>query len=191
MWETRETWVQSLGWNIPWRREKIPTPIFWPREFHGPYSPWGRKKSDMTEQLSLHFTSHDKKSFEDLTISNSWIVYLERPSTSTQADLFAFSFSIAKLSSCCLAAKSCLTLLQNQVVKCFYLLMKNKSLVTTYRICVQFRWQEACKAFCTWTYSTKRISAAVTGAQLSLGIWGESIPAPQRQQNLRILKSLI
>ena len=119
------------------------------------------------------------------------IVYLERPSTSTQADLLAFSFSIAKLSSCCLAAKSCLTLLQNQVVKCFYLLMKNKSLVTTYRICVQFRWQEACKAFCTWTYSTKWISAAVTGAQLSLGIWGESIPAPQRQQNLRILKSLI
>ena len=27
-------------------------PVFWPREFHGLYSPWGRKESDMTEQLS-------------------------------------------------------------------------------------------------------------------------------------------
>ena len=27
----------------------LPTPVFWPREFHGLYSPWGHKKSDMTE----------------------------------------------------------------------------------------------------------------------------------------------
>ena len=32
MWET---WVQSLGWKIPWRRERLPTPVFCPREFHG------------------------------------------------------------------------------------------------------------------------------------------------------------
>ena len=36
--------------KIPWRREKLPTPIFLPREFHGQshlvsYSPWGRKES--------------------------------------------------------------------------------------------------------------------------------------------------
>ena len=30
----RETWVQSLGWEIPWRRESLPTPVFWPGEFH-------------------------------------------------------------------------------------------------------------------------------------------------------------
>ena len=42
---------------IPWRREGLSTPVFWPREFHGLYSPWGRKESDTTEQLSLHFTS--------------------------------------------------------------------------------------------------------------------------------------
>ena len=28
---------------------------FWPGEFHGLYSPWGRRKSDMTERLALHF----------------------------------------------------------------------------------------------------------------------------------------
>ena len=47
----QETPVQFLGWNwkIPWRREKLPTPVFWPKEFHGLYSPWGRKESGTTE----------------------------------------------------------------------------------------------------------------------------------------------
>ena len=44
--------------KIPWRREQLPTPVFWPREFHGLYSPWGCKQLDMTERLSLHFTSN-------------------------------------------------------------------------------------------------------------------------------------
>ena len=35
------------------RRERLPTPVFWPGEFHGRHSPQGRKDSDMTEQLSL------------------------------------------------------------------------------------------------------------------------------------------
>ena len=39
--------------KIPWRRE--PTPVLWPGEFHGLYSPWGCKESDMTERLSLSF----------------------------------------------------------------------------------------------------------------------------------------
>ena len=51
----RETWVRSLGWDQPrdpWRRERLPTPVFWPGEFRGLYSPWGHKELDMTEQLS-------------------------------------------------------------------------------------------------------------------------------------------
>ena len=46
MWET---WVGK----IPWRRERLPTPVFWPGEFHTLYSSWGHKELDMTEQLSL------------------------------------------------------------------------------------------------------------------------------------------
>ena len=43
---------------MPWRREWLPTPVFWPGEFYGQrslagYSPWDRKESDTTEQLSL------------------------------------------------------------------------------------------------------------------------------------------
>ena len=46
MWET---WVRSLGWEDPLEKGWLPIPVFWPREFHGLYSPWGLKESDMTE----------------------------------------------------------------------------------------------------------------------------------------------
>ena len=57
-----ETWVGSLGWENPLEKGKATHfpcifPVFWPGEFHGLYSPWGRKEVDTTEQLSLHFTS--------------------------------------------------------------------------------------------------------------------------------------
>ena len=46
--------MQETGFGkIPWKRERLPTPVFWPGEFHGLYRLWGRKESDMTEQLSL------------------------------------------------------------------------------------------------------------------------------------------
>ena len=44
----QETWVGK----IPWRRERLPTPVFWPGEFHGLYSPWGQKELNLTEVLS-------------------------------------------------------------------------------------------------------------------------------------------
>ena len=34
-----DPWVGT----IPWRRECLPTPVFWPGEFHGLYSLWDRK----------------------------------------------------------------------------------------------------------------------------------------------------
>ena len=48
--------------NIPWRRKWLLTPVFLPGESHGQrslvsYSPWGLKKSDMTELLSMHEVS--------------------------------------------------------------------------------------------------------------------------------------
>ena len=38
---------------IPWRRERLPTLVFWSGEFRGLYGPWGRKESDTTKRLSL------------------------------------------------------------------------------------------------------------------------------------------
>ena len=52
-------WVEK----IPWRRERLPTPGFWPGEFHGLYS---CKELDTTERLSLHIR---KKSS---TVSKDW-----------------------------------------------------------------------------------------------------------------------
>ena len=45
--------------KIPWRRKWQPAPIFVPEKFHGQrsladYSPWGRKESDTTKQLSTY-----------------------------------------------------------------------------------------------------------------------------------------
>ena len=30
--------------KIPWRRERLPTAVFWPGEFRGLYSPWGSQR---------------------------------------------------------------------------------------------------------------------------------------------------
>ena len=42
----QETWVQTSPWagKISWRRERLPTPVSWPGEFHGLYSPWGSQR---------------------------------------------------------------------------------------------------------------------------------------------------
>ena len=38
------TWVGK----IPWRRKQLPTPVFWPGDLHGLYSPRGYKELDTT-----------------------------------------------------------------------------------------------------------------------------------------------
>ena len=59
----RETWVWPLGWEDPLERERLPTPVFWPRGFHGLYSPWGHIVLDTNERLSRHITSRQVFSF--------------------------------------------------------------------------------------------------------------------------------
>ena len=54
MWET---WVRSLGWEDPLEKRTLPTPVFWPGEFHGLYSPQTCKESDTTERLSLSLST--------------------------------------------------------------------------------------------------------------------------------------
>ena len=45
---------------MDWRKKWQPTPVFLPGKSHGQkslvgYSPWGRKKLDMTERLHFQF----------------------------------------------------------------------------------------------------------------------------------------
>ena len=53
----QETWVQSLGREDPLEKGMATQSSILVREFHGQrslacYSPWGRKESDTTEQLT-------------------------------------------------------------------------------------------------------------------------------------------
>ena len=50
-------------WNekLPWRKELLATPVFWPGEFHGRYSTWGHKESDTTGQLLLSLSVPPRK----------------------------------------------------------------------------------------------------------------------------------
>ena len=50
MWKT---WVPSLGWEDSLEKGRLPTPVFWPGEFHGLYSPRGCKESHTSKRLSL------------------------------------------------------------------------------------------------------------------------------------------
>ena len=54
----QETWVQSLGWEDPLEMGKVTQYSGLENsmdciEFHGLYSPWGRKEWDATERLLL------------------------------------------------------------------------------------------------------------------------------------------
>ena len=56
----QQTWVRSLGWEEPWRRERLLTAVLLPGEFHGQrnlvgYNPGGHKESDTTERLTHGF----------------------------------------------------------------------------------------------------------------------------------------
>ena len=61
----RETWVQSWVGKIPWRRERLPSPVFWPGEFHGLHSPWGHRVGLLS--LSL-FTYWEKMNYFEFII---------------------------------------------------------------------------------------------------------------------------
>ena len=43
--------ITTSSYTFLW--ERLPTPVFWPGEFHVLYSPWGLKESGVTERLSL------------------------------------------------------------------------------------------------------------------------------------------
>ena len=72
----QETWVWPLGWEDPLEEEmathfsilawKIP----WIEEPGGLYSPWGRIKSDITEQLNTHTPHGIEKTWY-------WLTYLQ------------------------------------------------------------------------------------------------------------------
>ena len=48
-----DPWVGKIPWRREQRRERLPTLVFWPGEFHGLHTPWGHKESGLSH---FHFT---------------------------------------------------------------------------------------------------------------------------------------
>ena len=48
----RKRGFSSWVGKIPWRRERLPTPVFWSGEFHGLYSPWPKSRARLS---NFHF----------------------------------------------------------------------------------------------------------------------------------------
>ena len=67
----QETRVHPWVGKMPWRRERLPTPVLRPGELHALYSPRGHKESDATERLSL-FIIHLFSLFPELPLKQTW-----------------------------------------------------------------------------------------------------------------------
>ena len=69
-------------------------PVFWPGEFHGLYSPWGRKESNTTERLSLSLFPGGSDSKDSLTaMQETWVQSLswEDPLEKENGNPFQYS----------------------------------------------------------------------------------------------------
>ena len=70
-----DPWVGKM----PWRRDRLPTPVFWPGEFHGLYSPWGCRVRHDWLSLSLskanQGTVSRKEEEECRSDKNSWSLH--------------------------------------------------------------------------------------------------------------------
>ena len=52
----QETRFNSWVGKFPWRKERLPTPVFWPREFHGRVA---RVSKSQTQLSNFHFTGEN------------------------------------------------------------------------------------------------------------------------------------
>ena len=48
-----DSWVRKMCW----RRDRLPTPVFWSGEFHGLYGPWGQKSQTRLSDFHFHYIS--------------------------------------------------------------------------------------------------------------------------------------
>ena len=81
--------IPGLG-RFPQRTDRLPTPVFWPGEFHGLYSPWGCKESETTEQfsLSLHQFLILRKGLYRISITAFFITFKNPPVKPSEARIF-------------------------------------------------------------------------------------------------------
>ena len=69
----QETWFHPWVGKISWRRERLPTPVFWPGEFHGLYRPWAAKSQ--TWLGNFHFQAASQAPFSPMAYNHAQISY--------------------------------------------------------------------------------------------------------------------
>ena len=111
-------WVRK----IPWRREWLPTPVFFPGKCHGQrslvgYSPWGHKESDMTKRLKNYLDEMDRLRPLSSGFTKPWAAYSSLHSAIQTLDLSletkdpgSYSNIIGWVSQFSSVAQPCLTL---------------------------------------------------------------------------------
>ena len=70
--QCRRLQLNSWVGKIPWRKERLPTLVFWPGEFHGLHSSWGRKEAGMTEWPSRSLSWEGEVKEEKEELRNTW-----------------------------------------------------------------------------------------------------------------------
>ena len=84
----------DLCWKNLWRRERLPSPVFWPGEFHGLYSPWGPKELDTTEWRSLSLPDNLMRLRQSLKTSGYSLLSHSHPSLEDNLSLVQSSCSV-------------------------------------------------------------------------------------------------
>ena len=93
MWET---WFDPWVGKIPWRKERLPTPVFWPGEFHGLYSPL-RVPAGKVDQVPRTCTAQLRKKTTGKEYYNKDGVKRFRHVSTKGSDLTTTLFSILYL----------------------------------------------------------------------------------------------
>ena len=110
--------------KISWRRKLQPTPVFLPEEFHAQRSlavcsPWDRKESDTTKQLTLSF--HFQSPGTSLMKNSSWN-FMEGNYGNLDEAVFFLVFQISLSQGAFLSKyRNSIIFLQNQNLFVFYL----------------------------------------------------------------------
>ena len=82
--------------RFPWRRERLTTPVFWPREFHGQSIGSQRIRHNKVTFTSFHFTSRRKDVLPSFlwTQATAWmkleVIILSEIKPVTKGQMFSF-----------------------------------------------------------------------------------------------------
>ena len=86
----RRPWFGSWIRKIHWRKEQLPTPVSWPGEVHGLYSPWGHRVGH--DWATFTFTTSLEQSLRAIWGAVSWAAVIILPQIKLNLQLTLCNF---------------------------------------------------------------------------------------------------